>query len=82
MRRPGRDRARAPEPAVEPWGARARPAWQDRGVSRDPGSSYASETRQMVRRERLRLEGGGPPGLLVLVVIILVSAAVIWVSVR
>ncbi len=51
-------------------------------MSRDPGSSYASETRQMVRRERLRPEGGGPPGLLVLVLILFVAAAVVWVSVR
>lgn len=64
-----------PPPATEA-------AWQTDGVTRDPGSSYASETRQMVRRERLRFDGGGPPGLLVVLVVLLVIAAVVWVSVR
>ena len=57
-------------------------AWQTPRVTRDPGSSYASETRQMVRRERLRFDGGGPPGLLVVLVVLLVAAAVAWVSLR
>jgi hypothetical protein len=59
--------------------------WQTRQVTRDPGSSYASETRQMVRRERLSLGlggGGGPSGLVVVVVVLIVVAAVVWVSVR
>ena len=56
--------------------------WQSGGVSRDPGSSYASETRQMVRRERLRFEGGGPPGFVVIIVVLIVVAAVVWVSVK
>lgn len=51
-------------------------------MTRDPGHSYASETRQMVRRERLRGDGHGPSGILVLVVVLLVAAAVVWVSVR
>lgn len=48
---------------------------------RDPGSSYASETRQMVRRERLRGDGsGGPSGYLVLAIIVIVAAVVVWVT--
>ncbi len=51
-------------------------------MGRDPGSSYASETRQLVRQERLRPEGSGPPGFVVVIVILIVVAAVVWVSVR
>jgi len=52
------------------------------GVARDPGSSYASETRQLVRQERLRPDGGGPSGFVVVLVVLIVVAAVVWVSVR
>jgi hypothetical protein len=53
-------------------------------VSRDPGASYASETRQLVRQERLRPDGGGggPSGLLVLVVVLIIAGVAVWVSVR
>ncbi len=36
----------------------------------------------MVRKERLRFDGGGPSGYLVLAVILIIAAAVVWVSVR
>jgi len=51
-------------------------------VTRDPGASYASETRQLVRQERLRPDGGGPSGLVVIVIVLLIAAIAIWVSVR
>ncbi len=53
-------------------------------MSRDPGASYASETRQLVRQERLRPDGGGggPSGLVVIAVVVLVVGLAIWVSLR
>jgi hypothetical protein len=53
-------------------------------VSRDPGASYASETRQLVRQERLRPDGGGggPSGLVVIAVVIAIIGLVLWVSLR
>ena len=63
-------------------GATTGDAWQTSAVARDPGSSYASETRQMVRRERLRFDGGGQPGLVVVIVLLVIAAVVVWVSLR
>lgn len=51
-------------------------------MARDPGSSYASETRQLVRQERLRPEGGGPSGVTVLVLVLVIAALVVWVTLR
>ena len=56
------------------------PRW---GMPRDPGVSYASDTRQLGRQDRLtRGQRGGPPGLVVVAVIIIVAALVAYVVMR
>lgn len=48
-------------------------------MARDPGASYASDTRQLVRQDRLSSgRGGGPPGVVVLGVILAIAAAVVY----
>jgi hypothetical protein len=50
---------------------------------RDPGASYASETRQLGRQDRLSSGGsGGPPGLVVVAIIVAIAAVVVYVLVR
>jgi|GEM_PF-4657590 len=52
-------------------------------MPRDPGVSYASETRQLVRQDRLSSgRGGGPPGLLVIALVVLIAGAVGFVLMR
>ena len=52
-------------------------------MAREPGTSFPSETRQLVRQDRAKLDGGGGPPLLVVIVIALIIAgALIYAFVR
>ena len=58
-------------------------AWHPGHMPRDPGVSYASDTRQLGRQERLASgRGGGPPGLVVVAIIVVITAIVGYVILR
>jgi hypothetical protein len=51
-------------------------------VAKEPGTSFPSETRQLVRQDRLKLDGGGPPMLLVIILAIAIVGAVVYFLAR
>jgi hypothetical protein len=51
-------------------------------VAREPGTSFPSETRQMVRQDRLKPGGGGPHGLVVILVALAVTGALVYALLR
>jgi hypothetical protein len=51
-------------------------------MAREPGTSFPSETRQMVRQDRLKLDGGGPHGLVVILVALAVIGGLVYAFVR
>jgi hypothetical protein len=51
-------------------------------VAREPGTSFPSETRQMVRQDRLKHDGGGPHGLVVILVALAVAGALVYALLR
>ena len=48
-------------------------------MAREPGTSFPSETRQMVRQDRIKLDGGGPHGLIIVFVALGVIGALVYV---
>ncbi len=48
-------------------------------MAREPGTSFPSETRQMVRQDRLKLDGGGPHGLIIVAVALALVGALVYV---
>ena len=47
-------------------------------MAREPGTSFPSETRQLVRQDRVKLDGGGPPVLVIIIVAVIVIGAIVY----
>ena len=51
-------------------------------MAREPGTSFPSETRQLVRQDRVKPEGRGPHVVWVIAVALILAGALIYTFVR